>query len=174
MNWHELIEKEIKDVFRCTEQLISMTDDSELSWKPSSGSNWMTTGQLLMHISTACGVPMKDFISCDSGMPDDLSANELTLEEMLPPAEKMPAVESVNQALLLLAEDKKMALSSLSGCSEEDLDSRPTPALWDPEPLPLGFRLLQMTAHLNQHKTQLFYYLKLMGKPVSTRTLYGI
>ncbi|NEX11874.1 MAG: hypothetical protein C1942_04135 [Prosthecochloris sp.] len=107
-----MIEKEITDVFRSTEQLIRIVDDSELDWKPSSGSNWMTTAQLLMHISTACGVPIKDFIRGEPCRPEVLSTNQL--------------------------------------------------------------RLLQITAHLNQRKTQLFYYLKLMGKAVSTRTLYGI
>jgi len=86
----------------------------------------------------------------------------------------MPAVESVEEALQLLAEERKMALTSLALCREDEPESRQTPALWDPEPLPLGLRLLQMTAHLNQHKTQLFYYLKLMGNAFSTRTLYGI
>ncbi len=151
-----------------------MVDDSELDWKPSSGSNWMTTAQLLMHISTACSVAIKNFIRGEPGRPEDLSANQLSLEEMLPPAEKMPAVESVEEALKLLAEDSKMALTSLALCREDELESRQTPALWDPESLPLGLRRLQMTAHLNQHKTQLLYYLKLMGKAVSTRTSYGI
>ncbi|MBZ5572905.1 MAG: hypothetical protein LAO09_13620 [Acidobacteriia bacterium] len=33
--------------------------------------------------------------------------------------------------------------------------------------------LLQMIAHLNQHKGQLFYYHKLIGKDVNTRDLWG-
>jgi hypothetical protein len=37
----------------------------------------------------------------------------------------------------------------------------------------LGQRLLQMVAHLAQHKAQLFYYLKLQGKPVHTGHLWG-
>ena len=36
MKGHELIEKEITNVFRSTEQLIRIVDDSELDWKPSS------------------------------------------------------------------------------------------------------------------------------------------
>ena len=38
----------------------------------------------------------------------------------------------------------------------------------------LGHRLLQMVDHLKQHKGQLFYYLKLQGKPVSTTDLWGM
>ena len=38
----------------------------------------------------------------------------------------------------------------------------------------LGRRLLQMVEHLNQHKGQLFYYLKLQGVPVHTGNLWGM
>jgi uncharacterized damage-inducible protein DinB len=33
--------------------------------------------------------------------------------------------------------------------------------------------MLFMVEHLNQHKGQLFYYLKLQGKPVKTPDLWG-
>ena len=71
-----------------------------------------------------------------------------------------------------LAEDKKLALEILAGISEDDLETKPTPAPWDPRPMPLGQRLLSMAAHLATHKNQLFYYLKLQGKPVNTNTLW--
>jgi len=35
-------------------------------------------------------------------------------------------------------------------------------------------RLHEMVNHLNQHKGQLFYYLKLQGKAVNTMHLWGI
>jgi uncharacterized damage-inducible protein DinB len=38
----------------------------------------------------------------------------------------------------------------------------------------LGHRLLSMVLHITQHKGQLFYYLKLMGKPVNTSDLWGM
>lgn len=61
----------------------------------------------------------------------------------------------------------------LEKCSEEDLAIKPAPAPWDPQSVNLGHRLLQMIGHLNQHKAQLFYYLKLQDKPVNTGHLYG-
>jgi len=61
----------------------------------------------------------------------------------------------------------------LDKVSEEDLQTRPAPAPWDSSDMSLGYRLLQMTAHINQHKGQLFYYLKLLGKPVNTTHLWG-
>jgi hypothetical protein len=38
----------------------------------------------------------------------------------------------------------------------------------------LGPRLAQMVDHLVLHKAQLFYYLKLQGKPVHTGHLWGM
>jgi hypothetical protein len=38
----------------------------------------------------------------------------------------------------------------------------------------LGRRLLQMVDHLKAHKGQLFYYLKLQGKPVNTHDYWGV
>ena len=37
----------------------------------------------------------------------------------------------------------------------------------------LGRHLLQMVQHLETHKSQLFYYLKLQGVPVGTADLWG-
>ena len=51
----------------------------------------------------------------------------------------------------------------------------PTPAPWAPEhPMPLGQQLLGMVNHLSLHKAQLFYYLKMLGKPVNTGDMYGV
>lgn len=38
----------------------------------------------------------------------------------------------------------------------------------------LGVRLMQTVGHLTQHKSQLFYYLKLQGRPVNTMHLSGM
>jgi hypothetical protein len=47
-------------------------------------------------------------------------------------------------------------------------------APWNPESqVILGQRLLSMIAHLLQHKGQLFYSLKLMGRDVNTMHLWG-
>jgi uncharacterized damage-inducible protein DinB len=95
-------------------------------------------------------------------------------EDMLPPAEKMPAVKTVAEAKKILAEDNKTGLEMIKRLSEEDLAHKIAPAPWDPSPMILGHRLLQMVGHLNQHKGQLYYYLKLQGKPVNTGHLWGM
>lgn len=174
MNWTELLKTEIESAYGATEKLISKTNDKMLGWKPSTGSNWMTTGQLLMHLASACGVSFKGFITGDWGFPKDVDPSKLPQEEMLPPAEKMPTAKSIAEARKLLEEDKETAFKFLATCSEEDLAKKPAPAPWDPTPMNLGRRLLQMVEHLKAHKGQLFYYLKLQGVPVNTMDYWGV
>ena len=174
MNWTGLLSDELEGAYTATEGLMDLTGDDVLSWKPATGDNWMTTGQVLKHLTDACGMCFKGFATGDWGMPEGVDLAELPPEEMLPPAEAMPAVSSVAEAKRLLAEDKQLALDILAQCGEERLANDTASAPWDPRPLILGYRLLQMVAHLNQHKDQLFYYLKLQGKPVNTGNLWGM
>ena len=174
MNWKELLEAEINSTYAVTERLLALVDDDGLQWKPATGHNWMTTGQLLMHITSSCGMCFRGFVTGDWGMPEGKEVSELTPEEQLPPAEKLPAIGSVAEAKRLLGEDRRVALAMLAACSEEDLAHKPAPAPWDPTAVVLGHRLLQMVEHLKQHKGQLFYYLKLQGKPVNTGDLWGM
>ncbi|MBN1935965.1 MAG: DinB family protein [Anaerolineae bacterium] len=173
MNWTELIKTEIETTYAVTEALLNLVDADSLDWKPSTGSNWMTVGQLLHHLAVdGCGAPMRGFVTGDWGMPPE---GEVSAEEMLSPADKLPSVDSVAQAKTLLAADKELALEMLARCSEADLANKPVAAPWNPTaPKALGYQLLQMVWHLGQHKGQLFYYLKLQGKPVHTGHLWGM
>ena len=171
MSWPELIKREMMFTYKAAESLIGLVDDDKIDWKPSDSNNWMTTGQVLRHITNACGSGYRGFVTGDWGMPDGMDVN---MEEMLPPAEKLPSIESAAEAIILLREDKKLALDMLEQCSVDDLDNKPAPAPWDPSPMILGHRLLSMVDHLKSHKSQLFYYLKLQGKPVNTGNLWGM
>ena len=173
MNWSELLREEIESGYKVTEQLMNLVGDKELSWKPSTGTNWMTTGQLLMHMTNACGACCRGFVTGDWGMPAGMDAGDMPPEAMLPPADKLPAVKSVAKAKKLLAEDKVVALEMLARSSERDLVQRMVTAPWEKTDRMLGRRLLEMVGHLNSHKAQLFYYLKLQGKPVNTGHLWG-
>ncbi len=173
MSWKELLTREVENAYQVTNGLLSMVDDDMLDWKPTNGSNWMTTGQLLMHLTNACGISLRAFVTGDWGLPDGVDMSKLPPEEMLPPAEKLPTIGSVAEVKKLIAEDKQVALDMLAKCSEERLAKEPSPAPWDSSEMVLGHRLLQMIEHLKQHKGQLFYYLKLQGKPVNTAHLWG-
>ena len=174
MSWNELLTREIEYNYVIAERLFDLVKDSELDWKPPTGSNWMTTGQLLLHAATACGSTFKGFVTGDWGLPEGVDPSQMSPEDMLPPAEKLPAVKSVAEAKKMLADDKKTGLEMLKKASDEDLAHKISTAPWDPTEMVLGHRLLQMVGHLNQHKGQLFYYLKLQGKPVDTGHLWGM
>jgi len=174
MSWKELVKREMVSNYKITQNLLDLVKDEDLTWKPATGTNWMTTAQLLMHLTNACGSPIKGFVTGDWGMPEGMDIKDLAPEDMLPPAEKLPTIGSVAETKDLLKQDEKLAFEILEKCSDEDLRNKPAPSPWDSTPMILGHRLLEMVDHLRQHKGQLFYYLKLQGKPVNTGHLYGM
>ena len=174
MNWTQLLTNEIETAYRTTAGLIDEVDPNSLEWKPGSGSNWMTVGQLLKHISEACGAGCKAFVTGDWGLPPGVKAEDLSPEEMLPPAERLPTIRSVDEAKEALAKDRDLALQMVRQVGESDLAGRQMAAPWAPGvEYALGRHLLQMVLHLESHKSQLFYYLKLQGKSVNTADLWG-
>ena len=174
MNWTELLTREIEETYAATQKLIDLVDDDKLDWKPADGSNWMTTGQLLEHIATACGGPLKGFVTGDWGLPEGVDPANMSPEQMIPPAAAMPASATKAEAKEKLAADKMLALGLITETGESDLADKDTVAPWDPSPMKLGRRLLHSVGHLNNHKTQLYYYLKLQDQPVNTWHLYGM
>ena len=174
MNWTELLKSEIETTYATTAKLLDRVDPDGLGWKPETGGNWMTVGQLLMHIASACGGGCKGFVTGDWGLPEGTKLEDLSPEEILPPAESMPAVENTETARKLLFEDKTLAIRMVEQAGESELANRQVAAPWAPGVMsPLGRHLLQMVQHLDRHKAQLFYYLKLQGKPVNTVDLWG-
>lgn len=173
MNWRQLLVDEIVYGYGVADKVMALVDEGALDWKPETGSNWMTTGQLIKHLATCCGPSFRGFVTGDWGLPADFDPKDMKPEDMLRPAEDMPAAESAAAAREELAADKQLALEMLEGVSDEDLDNRPAPAPWDPRPMILGHRLLAMVLHVMQHKGQLYYYLKLQGRPVNTSDLWG-
>lgn len=169
MNWTELLTAKLKETYHATDGLVAMCDDRSLAWKPATGANWMTTGQLLKHIESACGMCFAGFVTGEWPMPADAKP-----EDMLPKAEKMASTSSVAATKAALAADRKLAIDMLKRAGEADLSSKKVAAPWNPTPQLLGVQLLGMIEHLANHKAQLFYYLKLQGKPVHTGTLYGM
>ncbi len=174
MRWTELLKSEIDTTYATVDGLLGFVDESQLDWKPPSGSNWMTMGQLLQHLTSACGGTVRGFVTGDWGFPEGVSPESLPADEMLPAAEKMPTATSVADVKSRFAEDKELALRVITEAGEERLANEETTAPWDPTPMFLGHRLLGMVGHLANHKAQLFYYLKLQGQPVNTMHFYGM
>jgi hypothetical protein len=169
MNWTDLLKAEIDHTYKASFGLLELVDEKSLGWKPATGGNWMTTGQLLRHMTEACGLCCRGFVEGKWPMQEGFAP-----EDMLPSAEKMKSVKSVAEARTLLEADREVALAMVAKAGEEDLGGKSVAAPWNPEPRLLGQQLLQMVLHLGQHKGQLFYYLKLQGKPVHTGHLWGM
>ena len=173
MNWKELLKSEIESTYKLTEGLMDLVDEEKLDWKPSAENNWMTTGQLLSNLTDACGMPIRGFVTSDWGLPEGVDIADLSADEMLPPAEKLPTIKNVSEAKKLLEKDKQVALDMLDKCDEKVLSNQISKAPWDSSEMVLGHRFLQMVSHLSHHKSQLFYYLKLQGKKVNTAHLWA-
>ena len=169
----QVLLEETKKTYVVTENLFRKVDDNELNWKPNTGKNWMTLGQLLMHCADAgCGKAVKGFIKGDWGTAESGAVEDQDAVH-LPQAEDLPYVDNVEQAIKILEDDKALALRCVSDAKEEDLLSKRLIAPWGGLEMSLFQHLLMMIAHLAQHKGQLFYYLKLMGKEVDSSDLWG-
>lgn len=167
MNWTELLTQEIEATYHAADGLIKLVTPPRMAWKPKTGKNWMSMGQLLEHMTSACGACCNGFLTGDWGLPPGQ-------EMQLPTADQMPAIETAAQAREKLAADKKLALECVQKAGEDALANKLVSAPWDPTPRPLGVQYLHMISHLNQHKGQLYYYLKLTGRGVNTGHLYGM
>jgi hypothetical protein len=174
VTWTQLLKNEVESAYTTTAKLLERVSPDSLGWKPETGTNWMTVGQLLKHISDACGAACKAFVTDEWGLTPGVKFEDLPPEEVLPPADKLPTIDSVESARKLLCEDQGVALQMIDQAGEDELDHRMMAAPWAPgKEYPLGWHLLQMVRHLDRHKAQLFYYLKLRGEPVSTVDLWG-
>ncbi len=179
MNWTELITQQINATYGATDGLMKLVKKDDLAWRPKQGKNWMTTAQVLDHLTNACGWCISAFHSGNWNPPEapkKKGAKEPKMTELgMLAAESMPAVKSVAEARKKLAADKQVALDTIAKIGEQGLATTMAAAPWDPQhPKSLGQHALEMVGHLSQHKSQLFYYLKLQGKPVNTTNLWGM
>ncbi|ACF12946.1 conserved hypothetical protein [Chloroherpeton thalassium ATCC 35110] len=172
MNWRELISAEAAPAYKATERLLGHVDENALNWKPNSGENWMTVGQLLFHLSRSCGAGCRGLVTGDWGLPENVDPSKMK-GHAIASAERLASVQNVEEAKKLLAEDKSLMYEMLEKCTDQALDTKLLTAPWHPVPMLLGYRMLQCVEHLVQHKGQLFYYLKLQGKPMHTGMLWG-
>jgi hypothetical protein len=170
MTLNEILISDAEGVYRAADGLFRRVDPSTLDWKPQTGENWMTVGQLLRHCSEACGSTVRGFITGDWGFPAD--AGDPGEGAMMPQADAMPAVESVDEAIRLLADDKAEAMRLFAEVSEDRLANELSSAPWGGPERTLFQHCHEMIWHLAQHKGQLFYYLKLQGTPVNTMDLW--
>ncbi len=130
MNLTDVLKQEAEHMYVVTEKLFQLVDAGKLDWKPSTGSNWMTVGQLVQHCTNACGDTIKGFVTGDWGLPEGMSFEDLPPDQLLQPAENLPTVDNIEQALELLAKDKQAAFHYLEEAGEENLLSQKSSAPW--------------------------------------------
>ncbi len=181
MQWTQLLSNKMEESYATADSLMGLLTDDELDWKPATGKNWMTVGQVLMHLTNSCGFCCNGFATGEWGIPEgsapssDSPENGGTETDMLPPAEALPSVATVAEARALLGQDKDLAFAVIKEAGEEKLESEMSAAPWDPaNSQNLGSHCLGMVQHLDSHRHQLFYYLKLMDKDVNTMTLWNM
>ena len=170
----QVLLEETEKAYSVTENLFRKVNDSELNWKPATGKNWMTMGQLLMHCANyGYGKGVQGFIRGDWGPAPEEEPGDQDVNHHLPLAEDLPSVDHIEEAIKILKDDKALATSCINEVEEADWLSKKIIAPWGVLEVTLFQQILNMLAHLVQHKGQLFYYLKLKGKDVNTADLWG-
>ena len=172
MQWKDILTQQAEEAFRATTGLVARIDPAALDWRPETGANWMSTGQLLEHIKIACGAVMYGFATGDWSkcMPEGSPESE----GQMPTAEQLPTCGSVEEFTTAFEEDCALAFKMIEEASAEDLDQKMIQAPWNPTDRSMGVQFQECILHLNSHKAQLFYYLKLQGQDVNTMHLWGL
>jgi hypothetical protein len=150
----------VLDAYRPAESLLRMAPADKLEWKP--GPTFMSLGQLICHLSGGVGSDLRVLVAGTWPAPQEI-------EEGMK-LENMPTC-GVEEALRKLEQDKTTLREVLAGVTEEDFANKIVSVPWGwkskMERMALDFR-----EHFINHKMQLFTYLKLLGLPVNTGTLY--
>jgi hypothetical protein len=148
------------DAYKPVEAMLKMVPADKLGWRP--GPSFMSLGQLIFHLSGGLGAELRMVITGDWPKMDNM-------EEAMK-LENLPFC-TVTEALAKLEEDKNMLRTTLDSVTEEEFANKVVSVPWGwkskMERMSLDFR-----EHFVNHKMQLFTYLKLLGFPVNTNTLY--
>jgi hypothetical protein len=148
------------DSYRPAESMIRMVPADKLDWKP--GPNFMSLGQLLSHLSGGLGSDLQVLITGKWPTPEEMG------ESMK--LENLPSC-TVEEALKRLEADKTKLREVISGLTQKDFANKmvSVPWGWQSKMERMAFSFHE---HFTNHKMQLFTYLKLLGLPVNTQTLY--
>lgn len=142
--------------YKPTETMLKMVPADKLDWKP--GPSFMSMGQLICHLA--------------DGISTEL---QMTINNSFPKMEDMaqhtaPSCD-VQEALAKLKKDEATLRDVLKSVTEDEFTNKIVSVPWgwqaSIEMMALNFR-----EHFTNHKMQLFTYLKLLGFPVNTETLY--
>lgn len=148
-------------IYRPSAKLISLAPAGKLDWKPAQGDS-MSLGQLLHHLSTC---PGGFVMAVNNAFPPSDTFQKFIQEDLK--NSKTPEVAGRE-----LSRGWDEAKAALLGVSAAAFQAQMVAVPWGP-PMPLWRTCLSMAEHWVNHKYQLFFYLKLLGQPVNTMTLYA-
>ena len=151
----------VMESFRPAEKLIGMVPADKLDWRP--GPTFLSTGQVLCHLSDGVGGGLEMLVNNKWPSMEEMESG-MKLENM-------PAC-GVQEALSKMEKDKTILRKTLDGMSEEDFTNRVFSVPWGWK-AKMEIMSINFLGHFNNHKMQLFMYLKLLGLPVNTESLYG-
>ncbi len=143
--------------------MVEMIPDGKLDWAPAAG--FMSVGQVILHLSENWSI-IKMMVT---------NQWPFTSPEEMADAMKLENMKSCSKAEALAAMEKDLADATASienEISEHDFFNTVVTAPW-------GFKgeiwkgVVMTRDHCLNHKMQLHIYLKMLGAPVHTGTLYG-
>jgi len=152
----------VLDAYRPAEALIRMVPADKLDWRPKP--NFMSLGQVICHLGDGLGSELRCLVT---GQWPFTSAEQMA--EMMK-LENIPSC-SVAEALHKLEQDKTTLREFLGSISEEEFTHKLVSTPWGMQGK-LERMAIAFLEHFTNHKMQLFTYLKLLGFPVDTGTLY--
>ena len=156
--------KFIEGYYKAARGLIKLTPEDKLDFKPMDG--LMTIAQVVKHVATSLGASLAMALS--NNWP------EISEEEMLPPAEKMPKSNSAAEALKEIDEDWVLLKQEFEKITDGEFNGNKINVPWMPFPMTLLEYMMQAMEHLSNHRMQLFIWLKLSGEKLHTGHLYGM
>lgn len=145
-------------------KMVEMVPDDKLDWAPAE--NFMSVSQVLKHLSENWAF-LKMMVKNEwPDMSPEQMAEAMKLEN-LPRCTK-------TEALAEMSKDLHDAIAFIENeITEEDFFSKEIAAPWGFKG-PIWQGVVMARDHSTNHKMQLHLYLKLLGIPVDTHTLYGM
>jgi len=146
------------EAYKPAATMMKMIPADKLDWKP--GPTFMSMGHLIYHLSDGIGTELRMLVNNSWPNPENMA-------ELM----KQTPTCTVPEALEKLEKDKATLGEVLAGVTEEDFTNKIVSVPWGWQS-PLEKMALNFRDHFVHHKMQLFLYLKLLGLPVNTETLY--
>jgi hypothetical protein len=163
----ECVEAKVRETIERTEHLVALVPQELLDWRPPVPSGAPTgtdLGHLLGHLPDClAGFCAAFYAAFPSELSELLALRSIAVNESCSPQKAAVCIRQFATAI-----ERGFHL-----CEDTDL-SRLIPTAFVPEGEKLLTLLLGNLEHLTNHKYQLFFYLKLMGRPVGTQDLYHL